>query len=199
MTEAELLRALNAAGVPESRRADVAAEISWIIEVHQAGESTEPKPTEQFKKIGEAAQSLRDQLDTLPASWRLSLGVVINDKGEWCEATDWRPALELLAARADTMTRDQEGNPPKRGAPFDGKFYVLLLNLVELWEREQPGIVGVKRNAWDSGAVESLHPYKGPLLDLVTAVLTGYKIEFKSSMLGRTLQKIIKTAEVKAH
>jgi hypothetical protein len=194
VNHSDLVRALEVAGFPEGRRGELADEIALSVETYQAG-SASAKPTEQFKKIRATAETLRDMLESLPELWRLSLGTIINDKGEWSESSDWRPALQSLAQRADIMTRDQEGNPPKRGAPLDGKFHVLLFDFVLLWERERPEESALRRSAWDSGAVENISTYSGPLLDLVASVLTGYGVKFASrANLGRLLERIIKTA-----
>lgn len=195
MNHSDLVRALEVAGFPEGRRGELADEIALSVETYQVGSATAAKPTEQFKKIRATAETLRDMLESLPELWRLSLGTILNDKGEWSESTDWRVALQSLAQRADIMTRDQEGNPPKRGAPMDGKFHVLLFEFVLLWERERPGESALRRSAWESGTVENISAYSGPLLDLVVAVLTGYGIKFASrANLGRHLERIIKTA-----
>lgn len=186
MTRAELLRALEAAGFPESSRAKLADEIAWIIEVHQAGGTVAPKPTEQFKQISAAAKKLHGLLDSLPESWRLSLGTVVSDKLEWGDPFDWRPTLATLEARADIMTGNPDGSAPKRGAPIDGEFRVLLLNLFELWERECPKVRPITRSDKE---------YSGPLLDLVADILTGHAIKFESRYaLGRRLEKVIKDA-----
>jgi hypothetical protein len=177
-------QAIERAGIPADRRGIVADELSLIFEsYHALYANADAKPLAELRKIHDNALELRDLLDSLPPAWRLSLGTLVNRSGEWTadNQIDWRPGLDTLIEQAALLQRAQDGKPPARGRPPDGPLVGLLVQILEIWEREMPDLRGIALNGERA-------EYSGPLFDMVRELLTVERIGFTSPhALGRKL------------